>query len=108
MSLIDPLTFLLPLLSGMSGMLSELVFDALWSRWRVYIWAILSLSALAVVYFASQFLLRFLLWWFLTLLWPMLIAICMLLWFRGKRLDREARNPLRGILPQPFDRTKSP
>ncbi|NEP42955.1 MAG: hypothetical protein F6K35_28500 [Okeania sp. SIO2H7] len=38
-------------------------------------------------------------WQQTALVWLTSIAICTILWFIGKKRDREARNPLHGILP---------
>ena len=51
-----------------------------------------------ILYFASKFLLTFLSWQFLVFVWFILLFICILLWWRGDRLDRAARNPLQGII----------
>ena len=51
-----------------------------------------------IVYFASIFLLTFLSWQFVVLVWLILLVFCGLLWWRGYKLDRDARNPLQGII----------
>jgi hypothetical protein len=64
------------------------------SRWDKVIAGLLAIFTVEIVLFGS------LTWPYVAQLCPVLIAICVLLWLRGKHLDRKARNPLRFILHQ--------
>jgi HEAT repeat protein len=54
-----------------------------------------------VVYFSTTALLTFLSWQYTALIWLAMISICAGLWNYGQWRDRQARNPLQGILDPP-------
>jgi hypothetical protein len=64
--------------------------------WSKLAFAALSLSLL--VYFSTLDMLRWISGRSVARIWPILSVYCVAAWFRGKHLDRAARNPLHGIL----------
>lgn len=53
-----------------------------------------------VVYFSTLALLEFLSWQYTLLAWLTVLGVGTALWFRGQKLEEQARNPLKGILDQ--------
>jgi hypothetical protein len=71
------------------------LFSILATLWFLTLWF------LSVVYFATLAMLNFVSWQYVALIWLILIGTCTVLWIIGNRREREAINPLHGIIPNP-------